>query len=163
MDVSRNVTGAVSFLGANLLLSVYDFALGLKPHETTEHAEPAGHGDHGAEAAGETASHTARFPGWLRDSLPFLENVVVPLVLLLAAAAVVLSLRGDRRGYYGMLVVATVTVLWNAPDAVWHLQDGDVLHSVVCVVGVVMGVITALYTLRAMRGIPTRTSVDAEV
>lgn len=162
MTVSRNVQVAASFLGLNLLLSIYDFALGLKPHEPApaapqqldEHGHPVGHAD-------AVTDHASRYPHFIQDALPVLENVVVPAVILLAALSIAGSLLGRRAGLYGMLAVGVITVAWNAPDFVWHLQAGEELHSVVCVVGVIMGLVVARYAWLAVRESPVRERIDA--
>ena len=161
--VSRNTQIALSFVGVNLLLSVYDFAVELKSHVNADMKAmdaAAQAGEH-ASHADAMAMHPGHMPMWVEDALPTLEGVFLPLILLFAAAAIAAAVTGHRNGVYGLGVLAGITILWNAPDAVWHIQAGEGLLSVVCIVGVIMGLIAGRYVLLALKETPAEPKVEA--
>ncbi|HZD72411.1 MAG TPA: hypothetical protein VE776_00725 [Actinomycetota bacterium] len=128
METTRNVKGALSFLAVSMIIVVYDVA-GTYTHPKWGEKTPAA----------------------LMHIMPFLMNVIVPSVFVLAGFAAAYALMGDRRGYLGIMAIGVLALVWDAFPAVWRLQAGAPEGASICIFEMLVGIIMIRYAFLALR------------
>lgn len=128
MEISRNTKGAMSFLIMAIITVVYDVVSNY--HNPT---------------------WNAKVPMWLMHRMPFLMNVFIPFVFLVAAFALAYMFMGYRRGYVIALIFGVLTVVYNILPGIWRLQAHAAEGAAICGFEIIMGLIMMWYAYAALR------------
>lgn len=126
-SISWNATVALSLLGANLVVGLYDLA------------------SHGGKNV------TEHSPQWLRDLEFPIFGVATPLILLGMGFIVAYAIRGNRRAYLGVAALGILLIVMNIEPTVTRMEMHGIEHAFVCLVNAAGGLLTALYAFRAYR------------
>ncbi|MGH3155882.1 MAG: hypothetical protein ACRDNF_04805 [Streptosporangiaceae bacterium] len=128
MEISRNAKGAMSFLIMAIITVVYDVV-----------------GDC------QNPSWNSKVPMWLMHRMPFLMNVFIPFVFLVAAFALAYIFMGYRRGYVIALAFGVLTVVYNVLPGIWRLQAHAADGAAICGFEIIMGLIMMWYAYAGFR------------
>lgn len=134
MEISRNTKGAMSFLVMAIITVVYDVVSNYQNPSWNKHV-----------------------PMWIMHRMPFLMNVFIPFVFLVAAFALAYMFMGYRRGYVIALVFGVLTVVYNVLPGIWRLQANAAEGAAICGFEIIMGLVMMGYAYAALReGRPVR-------
>lgn len=126
-NISWNATVALSVLGANLVVGLYDLA------------------SHGGE---NVSDHS---PQWLKDLEFPIFGVATPLILLGMGFIVAHAIRGNHRAYLGVGALGVLLIVMNVEPTITRMQMHGIEHAFVCLVNAAGGLLTAIYAYRAYR------------
>jgi hypothetical protein len=140
MELSRYAKGALVFTAASVALTLIDVS--------TMYRNP---------------EWMMSKPGWWRDIMPPMINVLVPVVFVAIAFGAWWVLSGkrtvQRNGYYVLLLVAVLSIVVSILTTYWRVSDGLFQASVVCAVQIVTNAAVIYYCIPALReGVRATTS-----
>jgi hypothetical protein len=94
-------------------------------------------------------------PMWLGHAMHAIENVAMPVIILLGAYAMLLVWTNSRAGYAIIAVISVLNIALNAPTTFWRTGSGFIQGAVICGVEALIGLLALYYAIAGLRT-PTR-------